>query len=116
MLELLGRQLGALLDVELEAAELARQVELAEAQACRDPLTGLLNRRGWESLLATEEQRCLRYGHAACVLMIDLDELKRTNDVLGHEAGDRLIEATALALRGATRSQDVVARVGGDEF
>ena len=65
---------------------------------------------------ASEESRCRRYGHAACVLSIDLDGLKAANDTEGHDAGDRLLRRAAGALRSGVREQDVVARVGGDEF
>src|SRR5690606_26979745 len=81
-----------------------------------DGLTALYNRRGWEQLLAHEEERCRRYGNPACVISIDLDDLKFINDTQGHAAGDRLLQNAAQAMRMAARSHDVVARLGGDEF
>jgi diguanylate cyclase (GGDEF)-like protein len=81
-----------------------------------DQLTGLYNRRGWDQLLAAEENRCRTFGTPASVLSIDLDGLKRVNDSGGHAKGDELICRAARAIQAAVRSQDVVARVGGDEF
>jgi diguanylate cyclase len=116
LVELLAKLLSSLLISELAAHEQARRAERAEAELLTDSLTGLFNRRGWDSLLAAEESRCKRYGHPACVLSIDLDELKQVNDSEGHARGDELLKATADVLRSASRQQDVMARVGGDEF
>jgi diguanylate cyclase (GGDEF)-like protein len=90
--------------------------ERAEREALTDPLTGLWNRRAWERILSAEESRLQRHGHPACIVSIDLDELKKTNDSLGHAAGDALIQRAANALRAALRGHDAVARLGGDEF
>jgi diguanylate cyclase (GGDEF)-like protein len=84
--------------------------------AARDALTGLRNRRGWESALADEHARCQRYGGAASVLVVDLDDLKDTNDSAGHAAGDALLTTCAALLTDSSRPADVVARLGGDEF
>jgi len=111
-----ARQLSTLLAAELRVDDARRRAERAEAQALMDPLTGLVNRRGWDLLLEREEQRCRRYGAVASVLMIDLDGLKGVNDAGGHAAGDALLRRAADVLRGAVRSADVVARLGGDEF
>ncbi|MGI9458265.1 MAG: GGDEF domain-containing protein [Aeoliella sp.] len=81
-----------------------------------DSLTGLFNRRGWDSLLAAEEDRCSRYGHPAGIVVIDLDDLKKKNDEEGHGSGDLLLQETALILRENLRNADIVARIGGDEF
>ena len=116
LLELMAGVLSALLATELQAAEAVRRAERAEAEATRDSLTGLYNRRGWDLLLRREEERCLRYGHPACVISIDLDELKLTNDREGHAAGDMLLMRTGEALRQVIRATDVAARLGGDEF
>jgi diguanylate cyclase (GGDEF)-like protein/PAS domain S-box-containing protein len=90
-------------------------VEQLVYQANHDPLTGLPNRgfvlrRITEALAATDSAR-LR-----AVLFIDLDDLKTTNDTLGHEAGDVLLGTAAARLRQAVRPGDVVGRHGGDEF
>ena len=111
-----ARLLSTGLAAELRLDELRRRAERAEAQALMDPLTGLVNRRGWDLLLEREEQRCRRYGALASVLMIDLDGLKTVNDNAGHAAGDALLQHAADVLRRAVRSADIVARIGGDEF
>ncbi len=116
LIELLAALLSALLVAELATQNENRRAERAEAEALTDPLTGLFNRRGWDRLLDAEEDRCHRYGHPACVLVADLDGLKRVNDGDGHEAGDALIVRTGKLLQKAARSQDVVSRLGGDEF
>ena len=91
------------------------QAEL-ERQATRDSLTGLPNR----SLLADRMTQALaqahRSGHAAAVLMVDLDNFKLVNDSLGHATGDLLVKAVAERLSACVREGDTVARMGGDEF
>jgi len=115
-IELLGRLLAVLLVQELERQELRRRVELAEADALTDPLTGVGNRRAWDRLLEAEEARCQRYGSVASLVAVDLDELKRVNDRQGHAAGDRLLCRAAQVIDSTRRAADVVARLGGDEF
>lgn len=91
------------------------QVEILMHQANHDPLTGLPNRayvlRRIGDALAGTRSAPLR-----AVLFIDLDDLKSTNDSLGHEAGDELLKAAAARLRRAVGAGDVVGRLGGDEF
>lgn len=93
-----------------------RQHELLQEEASKDELTGLYNRRAWEKLLRAEEERCKQYGHPAAVLFIDLNDLKKVNDNLGHDEGDKLIQNAAQILRDNVRINDIVARLGGDEF
>ncbi len=114
--EFMGRILSEQLWKDLMIAELVRKAERARIDAETDALTGLFNRRAWDKLLAIEEERCRRYGHPACILSLDINGLKAVNDTSGHEAGDRLIRKAAEVLVANFREQDVVARVGGDEF
>jgi diguanylate cyclase (GGDEF)-like protein len=116
LVELLSSLLSTILTAELRTAEEARRAERAQAEALTDPLTGLYNRRGWDQLLAAEEERCRRFGHPACILSIDLDDLKSVNDSQGHAAGDDLLRCCGEALRSSLRQQDIAARLGGDEF
>ena len=111
-----ARLLSTVLAFELAEDEQRRRAERAEAEAERDPLTGLANRRAWDRLLAVEEARCARYGSAATVLVIDVNGLKPVNDGFGHAAGDTLLRTTADVLRRTARAGDLVARLGGDEF
>lgn len=115
-IELVSRLLETVLECENRAIEEARRAERAEAQVLTDHLTGLYNRRGWDQLLRTEEKRCQLYAHPAAVLAIDLDDLKLVNDTEGHVAGDALLRTAAKAMLDNVRRNDVVARVGGDEF
>ncbi|MBX9961831.1 MAG: sensor domain-containing diguanylate cyclase [Burkholderiales bacterium] len=116
LVELLGAMLSTILQAELNAAEQTRRSEKLQVEAMTDQLTGLYNRRGWDRLLASEEERCMRYGHPAAVLIIDLDDLKTVNDTQGHAAGDALIVRASATLRSVARTSDIVARLGGDEF
>jgi diguanylate cyclase (GGDEF)-like protein len=94
----------------------ADRASLFERESRLDPLTGLPNRRLWDEALEREQARCARHGYQALVGIVDLDDLKTTNDTHGHLAGDVLIRVTASALRRAVRDTDTVARLGGDEF
>jgi diguanylate cyclase (GGDEF)-like protein len=116
LVELLAGLLSGLLSAELKASEAERRTERAEAELMRDSLTSLYGRRGWDQLLAAEEDRCSRYGHPAAVLSIDLDGLKFLNDTQGHAAGDDLLLRAGRALSTLMRPSDIVARIGGDEF
>jgi diguanylate cyclase len=82
----------------------------------RDGLTGLANRRHFESVLARELDRVARAGEPALLLVLDIDHFKRINDTRGHAAGDLVIKAVADALAQCVRPMDTVARVGGEEF
>lgn len=116
IIELMAAMLSSLLNAELAAADATRRAERAEMEAAHDALTLLHNRRSWDQLLSLEEDRCRRYGHPACVIAIDLDNLKETNDHQGHEAGDRLLVTTSQIIRNIIRVHDIAARTGGDEF
>jgi diguanylate cyclase (GGDEF)-like protein len=104
------------LQVSVRANETLRG-ELIE-RATRDSLTGLLNRGAALEALDHDLASARRsQGELVLtVLFIDLDELKKINDSLGHDGGDEAIKAVADALRAATRASDVIARFGGDEF
>jgi len=106
-------------EVERLAAQLkqsrARVVDL-EAKIDIDPLTELLNRRGFERELARSVAYVKRYGADAALVYLDLDGFKPVNDRHGHAAGDAILKAVAAALVAHVRASDVVARMGGDEF
>ena len=84
--------------------------------AYHDPLTGLLNRRVMESVLAREYSRARRYGKNLSVVFLDLDHFKHVNDVHGHDCGDHLLQHVAGILMERCRETDIVARYAGDEF
>jgi diguanylate cyclase (GGDEF)-like protein/PAS domain S-box-containing protein len=81
-----------------------------------DWLTGLPNRRAFESHLQAATLRAMESGSAVGLLLIDLDHFKHVNDTLGHAAGDLLLKTFSRRLRESVRAQDYVARLGGDEF
>ncbi len=84
--------------------------------ADHDPLTGLVNRRRFESELQRELARVDRHGGSGAILSLDLDNFKAVNDAHGHAAGDALLCAVARTLEQVLRESDVAARFGGDEF
>ena len=81
-----------------------------------DPLTGLTNRRLFQDLLKQHINSAKRYGNTLALLYLDLDDFKRINDTMGHEAGDELLKVVAERLKQTLRASDIVARIGGDEF
>jgi len=94
--------------------DLAEQAAQLKAQAFQDPLTGLSNRQLFNDHLANA--LCGPYGTAIEILLLDLDDFKEVNDVLGHHAGDEMLIEVGRRLRNCVRPNDVVARLGGDEF
>ena len=96
----------------VDITPLKSQENLIKQQALEDPLTGLLNRRAFDSLLA----EALAEGRGLALLLIDLDGFKPVNDSLGHHKGDHLLRQVADRLREAMRDGDAICRIGGDEF
>jgi diguanylate cyclase (GGDEF)-like protein len=94
----------------------AEMVDRLDALTRQDPLTGLLNRRGWDDHLTREIARVGRTGRPLSVALLDLDRFKVFNDAHGHLVGDQLLKAAAGAWSGALRTADVLARWGGEEF
>jgi diguanylate cyclase (GGDEF)-like protein len=111
-----ARTLSTILTHELEAEDLVRRAERAEAEALIDELTRLFNRRGWDRLVEREARRAERYGNQATMFLMDIDGLKMVNDTEGHAAGDALIKRVADAIMSVMRDNDIAARLGGDEF
>ncbi|MDR6415480.1 EAL domain-containing protein [Pseudarthrobacter sulfonivorans] len=99
---------------EQALTDLAVQAEQLRVMAFKDPLTGLANRAVFnaELLSALKEPRL----KSVDVLLLDLDDFKEVNDILGHHAGDDMLVEVARRLRGCVPTADVVARLGGDEF
>lgn len=93
-----------------------RRADAAHFQAEHDPLTGLLNRRGFDLAFHAALDRTEGEGSQHVLLYLDLDGFKPVNDRGGHDAGDALLQQIAAAMTRSVRSRDVVARLGGDEF
>lgn len=97
----------------LERLELVRRLtEVART----DELCGLPNRRAWEQELPLQLARSRRFRYPVCVVLLDLDGLKRLNDSAGHQAGDEILRETARLWLGEVRDIDILVRWGGDEF
>jgi diguanylate cyclase (GGDEF)-like protein len=91
-------------------------VSQVRAEAGRDPLTGLLNRRSMLEHLARDRRRSERTGEPLAVVMLDLDLFKELNDRSGHLEGDRYLRDLAAIWASELRGGDILARLGGDEF
>jgi len=114
-------QLGRAFDTMASAlqareADLQRALQDLERQAITDPLTGLHNRRFLYDALPRELARARRTGAPIAVLMIDIDNFKRVNDVHGHTAGDRVLQEVARAIKTTIRGSDLSCRYGGEEI
>jgi diguanylate cyclase (GGDEF)-like protein/PAS domain S-box-containing protein len=100
----------------LDITERKKSEDRMRHQATHDALTGLANYREFLNTLEREVRRSERSNRSFAVLMLDLDELKRINDRLGHLAGNRALQRFAEVLKEQCRSTDLAARYGGDEF
>jgi len=99
-----------------DITEMKRSQERMERLAFYDTLTDLANRRLFNDRLQQAITRTQRNHKAAALLYLDLDQFKRVNDTLGHDAGDALLKHVSLRLQKCVRKEDTVARPGGDEF
>jgi len=99
-------------DISIELDLKARLEELIVT----DPLTGLLNRRGFHLAVESVLARAQRKGEGFSVIYLDLDGFKRVNDSMGHAAGDELLRYVGRQLQSGLRRYDMLARIGGDEF
>ncbi|GHC98997.1 diguanylate cyclase [Pseudorhodoferax aquiterrae] len=107
-------------DLERQVAARTAELEAANAelakQARRDPLTGLLNRRGFEPKAQLLFDLALRGGRPLCACMVDADHFKAVNDTHGHAVGDQVLKRIASCLQSRMRRTDLLARWGGEEF
>jgi diguanylate cyclase (GGDEF)-like protein len=125
-----GAKLGTLCIIDRQARSLTEDdkaalrdlAEVVEREiaalhlAAVDPLTGLRNRRSFETSASKILEVCRRRGVAATLLYLDLDGFKEVNDTQGHDAGDAVLVSVARVLCTTFRVSDVIARLGGDEF
>jgi diguanylate cyclase (GGDEF)-like protein len=109
----LAKRFGDAAALALDNAQVRESLEL---QAQTDSLTGLYNHRYFHERLRSELTRATRSHDSIGVLMLDIDDFKRVNDIHGHGTGDQVLVALADVLRGSIRLSDVVCRLGGEEF
>jgi len=98
------------------ADELALSNKRLQTLALTDVLTGLPNRRYGMERLEQEWAIAMRAGRPVCCMMVDIDHFKTVNDNYGHQLGDEALKLVAVSLQQAARKQDVVCRLGGEEF
>lgn len=99
-----------------EIARLEDELQQASELVRHDPLTGALNRKGLEEILAREMARQKRRGSRLCVALLDVDNFKLLNDTYGHATGDEALRHLAQVIRETLRPQDSCGRYGGEEF
>ena len=104
-----GRNIGAFLSVRDNTGE-HQMLESAVHRATHDSLTGAYNRAGYEMVLGEMDLS------ETCMLLVDLDNFKKINDTWGHPAGDRILKKTVEEIRRCFRANDMICRIGGDEF
>ncbi|MRR51707.1 MAG: diguanylate cyclase [Rhodocyclaceae bacterium] len=98
------------------AAELAVTNRRLQEFALTDPLTGLPNRRFAMERMEQEWAAATRSQRSISCMVVDVDRFKQINDTYGHDVGDRVLKGVSAAMKGALRTQDVLCRMGGDEF
>jgi diguanylate cyclase (GGDEF)-like protein len=103
-------------DLADSKTRLEQALQRIERMAAIDELTGVQNRRSLIDFLDRQKSRADRFGTAFSVLMVDIDNFKRINDTLGHQAGDVVLSAFARVAAGNFRKTDVFGRYGGEEF
>ncbi len=107
-------------EMDMQVKDRTRELEVANREldllARSDPLTGLLNRRGFGAHLKAAMPLALRSGRPLSVIMLDVDHFKRINDSFGHDVGDEVLKYLGHMLPGRLRGSDVVGRLGGEEF
>lgn len=99
-----------------ETSRVRKKIDELDLIASTDELTGLYNRRGLFSFGETTLKFAKAMGQSGMVIYCDMDGLKKINDLYGHEAGDRAILAESIILKSNFRSNDIISRIGGDEF
>jgi diguanylate cyclase len=103
-------------EVERDALEMSRRAEEFEAAAMKDELTGLYNRKAFDSRLKNAIERFNAGKSPFALILFDIDRFKNINDDFGHVAGDKVLRKMGKCLRDTFRKNDFIARYGGDEF
>lgn len=95
---------------------LRTELEQVKQKATTDALTGLANRRAFETTLEKEAEHAASASTPLCLLVIDIDHFKRINDTFGHLVGDKVLRITAGMIKDSIKGRDLAARYGGEEF
>ena len=111
-----GNFMALMLTVAFMTMATRRLQTILEQRSTHDPLTGVLNRRGFAMFYDRQRAQMRRAGKPVTLMVIDLDHFKAVNDRHGHMAGDKVLVQVASAIRQALRESDDVARFGGEEF
>jgi len=106
----------ALVEESAIALENARLLQEAEKLATTDPLTGLSNRRHFESVAERDLRLAIRHHQPLSIMIVDIDRFKTVNDTYGHGTGDKVLAGVANTCRGCLRITDMNVRLGGEEF
>ena len=109
----LARRFG---DAAALAIDNAKHLAILEQQALTDSLTGLYNHRHFQERLRSELNRANRFKDSTALLLLDIDDFKKANDIYGHSAGDQILVSIAEILKETVRASDVACRIGGEEF
>src|SRR5687767_3950953 len=110
---LLAKRFGDAAALAIDNAHIRARLE---HQAKTDALTGLFNHRTFHERLRQEVMRASAEHETVALVMLDMDDFKKVNDVYGHGVGDQLLLQVADVLRASVRASDVVSRIGGEEF
>ncbi|MGV8998369.1 MAG: GGDEF domain-containing protein [Parvibaculaceae bacterium] len=113
---ILASALNYAVEAENRIAELNARIAQLENMAITDDLTGLLNRRGFDSILQRNLMSAARYEESGILAYFDLNNFKGINDRHGHTMGDEVLRAVGRHLQQSVRATDYAARLGGDEF
>jgi diguanylate cyclase len=99
-----------------EVAELRQNLEVVRREALTDPLTGIPNRKLFDSRLREAARNAVESGEPLALLLLDIDHFKRFNDTYGHQLGDQVLRLVAKTLADSVKGRDTPARFGGEEF
>jgi len=99
-----------------EVAGLRQEIEITRREAATDGLTGLANRKRFDTTLRDTAAEMMEDGQDMCLLMLDIDFFKKFNDNYGHQTGDQVLKLLAITLDECIKGQDTAARYGGEEF
>jgi len=117
-----GDLVGLVTETNLLVASRRTMIAMEQKQqkmknlAMEDKLTGLYNRRYFQSVMKKELNRARRYGALLSLILIDIDHFKKINDTFGHSVGDAVLKKLSKIFRDSARKVDIVFRYGGDEF